>query len=159
MAVLRAWHVAAGACVLDQLTKLLVLEMIDLPANGALVVVPSFLKLVLVWNTGVNFGILASDSMLLRWSLVALAFAIVLGLLWWVRRGASVLTRLGAGLIAGGALGNAIDRIAHGAVVDFINVSAPGIDNPFAFNVADVWIFVGAALIILSGATGTEDTR
>ena len=67
------------------------------------------------------------------------------------------LKRLGAGLIAGGALGNAIDRIAHGAVVDFINVSAAGIDNPFAFNVADVWIFVGAALIILSGAADAEN--
>ncbi|MGI9410316.1 MAG: signal peptidase II [Hyphomicrobiaceae bacterium] len=157
MTVSRAWHVAIGALVLDQFTKLLVLEIIDLPANGAVVVVPSFLKFVLVWNTGVNFGILASDSMLLRWSLVVLALAVVLGLLWWVRRGAPKLTRLGAGLIAGGALGNAIDRIAHGAVVDFINVSAPGIDNPFAFNVADVWIFVGAALIILSGSVGAED--
>ena len=95
----------------------------------------------------------------LRWSLVAFAFAIGLGLLMWVRAGAPLLMRLGAGLVAGGAFGNALDRIAHGAVVDFINVSAPGIANPFAFNVADVGIFAGAALIILNGAFGADNTK
>ena len=156
--MLRTWHVAVVACVLDQLTKLLVLTIFDLPASGVLMVLPGYLKFVLVWNNGVNFGILASDSPLLRWLLVVFSLAISLGLLWWFRRGAPLMMRLGAGLIAGGALGNAIDRIAHGAVVDFINVSVPAIDNPFAFNVADVWIFLGAALIILSSGKASEGT-
>ncbi len=153
MPVLTAWHVAAVGCVLDQLSKLYVLKVIDLPANGVWVVVPGFLKLVLAWNTGVNFGILASDSSVLRWSLVMLAGVIALGLLWWARSDAPVMTRVGAGLVAGGALGNGLDRIVHGAVVDFLNFSAPGIDNPFAFNIADTWIFVGAALLILSAGS------
>ena len=67
---------------------------------------------------------------------------------------------VGVGLIVGGALGNVWDRLQHGAVADFINMSCCGIQNPFAFNVADAAIFGGAALLILAGrATGRDATR
>jgi signal peptidase II len=89
----------------------------------------------------------------MRWVLTVLAVAISAALVVWVWRragtsGAGALA-LGAGIVAGGALGNAWDRIQYGAVADFLNMSCCGINNPYAFNVADVAIFAGAALIAL----------
>lgn len=146
---LNTWLIAACAMALDQISKWVVLELLDLPTTGTLVLVPDFIKLVLVWNKGVNFGLLPSDSLVLRWFLVAIAVTVCLGLSWWIRNGAEQDRRWGVGLIVGGALGNAFDRVAHGAVADFLNVSGFGIENPFSFNVADVWIFIGVALIVL----------
>jgi signal peptidase II len=91
----------------------------------------------------------------MRWLLVVVAVAISAALVWWVRRrearkdaNATVLA-WGAGVVIGGALGNAWDRLQYRAVADFLNMSCCGIDNPYAFNIADVAIFAGAALIAL----------
>jgi len=81
---------------------------------------------------------------------VIIALAISVALSWWIRNGAEFGLGLGVGLIIGGAIANSVDRVVNGAVVDFINVSAFGIHNPFSFNIADVWIFLGAVLIMLS---------
>ena len=67
------------------------------------------------------------------------------------------LTRLGYALIIGGALGNVVDRVLHGAVADFLNMSCCGINNPYAFNVADISIFVGAVGLVLF--TGNDDPK
>jgi signal peptidase II len=94
---------------------------------------------------------------MMRWILILLAVAISVALVWWVRRrGArdegkerAPTLAWGAGIIIGGALGNAVDRLHYGAVADFLNMSCCGIDNPYAFNIADVAIFAGAALVAL----------
>ena len=64
--------------------------------------------------------------------------------------------QVGAGLLVGGALGNVIDRLRFGAVADFLNMSCCGIRNPFAFNIADVAIFAGVALLVLYSARSGE---
>lgn len=154
MSLRQTWLIVAFALALDQLSKWIVLELLDLAFNGALVLVPGFLKFVLAWNRGVNFGLLASDSLLARLLLIALPVAIALGLSWWVRKGADPLQRLGVGLLVGGGLSNGLDRLLHGAVVDFLNVSAFGFENPYSFNIADIWVFAGAGLLVLSGLGG-----
>lgn len=135
---------AAAVFALDRATKWLVVEVMDLRGLGAIEVWPGFIALRMAWNRGINFGILASGSEAARWALIAMALAISAGVAWWaLRRGGAVLA-LGAGLLVGGALGNALDRWLYGAVADFLNVTCCGIANPWAFNVADVAIFAGA---------------
>ena len=65
-------------------------------------------------------------------------------------------TFIWAGVLVGGAIGNVVDRIIYGAVADFLNMSCCGIDNPFAFNVADVAIFVGAVGLVLTTGDGKK---
>ena len=90
---------------------------------------------------------------LMRWVLIAVALAISTWVVIWVRREKGGLwPQVAAGLLVGGALGNVIDRLAYGAVADFLNMSCCGIENPFAFNLADVAVFMGAiGLVLLSG--------
>lgn len=140
--------VAALTVALDQLSKWAMLEVLDLP-GGAIEVTP-FFNLVMVWNRGVSFGMFNSAGALAPWFLAGLALAVVVGLVIWLQRAEQVLTALGLGLIIGGALGNVIDRVRFGAVVDFLDVHALGYHWP-AFNVADSGICVGAALLLADG--------
>jgi len=151
---------AAGAVFLaDRLSKFVVLDVLDLGHFGRIEVFPPYLNFVIAWNKGINFGIGAGPS----WFLVAVALAISAALAWWVlhrdalarddpgKRRAVAYLAWGAGIVIGGALSNALDRIWYpeAAVFDFLNMSCCGIVNPYAFNVADVAIFAGAALIAL----------
>ena len=142
--------------LLDQLSKYLVVHTLDLANVGRIEVLPPFLVFRMAWNTGVNFGLLSGADM--RWVLVAVAVVITAAVLIWVRReGGNRWAQIGAGLLAGGALGNVIDRIIYGAVADFLNMSCCGIDNPFAFNLADAGIFLGAVLLVIFG--GKDESR
>lgn len=145
--------VAFWVFLLDQATKYLVVHMLDLRRLGAMEVWPPFLNLRMAWNTGINFGMLADHGALLRWGLIAVALVISAAVLWWVHaERAGRWHRIAAGVLVGGALGNVIDRLIYGAVADFLNMSCCGIDNPFAFNVADVAIFAGAfGMVLLPG--------
>jgi signal peptidase II len=106
------------------------------------------LTLRMAWNRGVNFGLFADFDM--RWALIAVALIISAFVLWWIRReNAGRWAHISAGLLVGGAIGNVVDRVLHGAVADFLNVSCCGINNPYAFNVADISIFVGAIGLVL----------
>lgn len=102
----------------------------------------------MVWNRGVSFGMFATDAETTRWLLTALALAISAGLVWWLRRQTNGLAVLAIGLVIGGAVGNAIDRIRYGAVADFFDVHVAGWSWP-AFNVADSAITVGVLLLLL----------
>jgi signal peptidase II len=139
--------------VADQASKLAVLFGLKLDQIEAFDLVPPYLVFRMAWNRGVNFGFLADDSDLVRWALVALALGISAWVWLWVRRErAGLLAQVAAGLLIGGALGNVIDRLAYGAVADFLNMSCCGIENPFSFNLADVGVFLGAVgLVLLSG--------
>lgn len=137
--------VAGAIFVLDQLTKWLIVHVLDLNTLGAIDVLPPYLNLRMAWNYGINFGLFSGQSDLTRWVLIAIALAITVFVLVWARR--EGLGRIGlvfAGFLVGGALGNVIDRLVYGAVADFLNMSCCGIQNPYAFNVADISIFIGA---------------
>lgn len=139
----------------DQLSKYLVVHWLDLANVGRIDVWPPFLVFRMAWNTGVNFGLMSGADM--RWVLVVVALAITGAVLVWVRREkGGRWMRIGAGLLAGGALGNVVDRLIYGAVADFLNMSCCGIDNPYAFNVADAAIFLGAILLVVFG--GKDET-
>lgn len=132
----------------DQLTKWWVLA--DLMDPPQIVAVTSFFNLVLVWNRGVSFGLFDSDS---HWGpilLSALALAISAVLVVWLRRVGGRLPAVAIGMVLGGAVGNVIDRIRFGAVVDFLDFHAFGYHWP-AFNVADSAISIGVGLLLYDG--------
>lgn len=134
----------------DQASKLAVLHWLRLDERLWLEVWPPYLNFHMAWNRGVNFGLLGGLNM--RWILVALALVVCAMVLRWALK--ERLCRIGmisAGLLIGGALGNVIDRVLYGAVVDFLNMSCCGFENPYAFNVADVGVFFGAIGLIVFG--------
>lgn len=144
------WQIAGLTFALDQLSKLAVVQGLDLAARGVIEVVPPFLVFRMAWNRGVNFGLLAGDGAATKWILVIVALLVSAWVVLWLRRerpGRPAL--VSGGLLVGGALGNVIDRLIYGAVADFLNMSCCGIENPFSFNVADVAIFAGAIGLIL----------
>jgi signal peptidase II len=146
---LVVWWVAAIGLVivaLDQLSKWQVLR--HMPAER--VEVTGFFNLVLLCNTGISFGLMPGESTLKPWLLSAFAAAVVVGLLIWVRRKDSLLLTAACGLVVGGALGNVVDRLRLGCVIDFIDLHAAGWHWP-AFNLADSAITVGVALLLVHG--------
>lgn len=154
---IRSRMLIAGGAIFaaDRLSKWWVVEWLDLEYLGQIEVLPPYLNFVMAWNPGINFGLFSGFPEVMRWLLVVVAVAISTALVWWVHRrearkdrNAPVLA-WGAGVVIGGALGNAWDRLQYHAVADFLNMSCCGIDNPYAFNIADVAIFAGAALIAL----------
>ncbi|MDA5092723.1 signal peptidase II [Aliiroseovarius sp. KMU-50] len=141
---------AALALILDQGSKFYVLKALDLATRGWVEVFPPYLNFQMAWNRGINFGLFGGDGNATRWILIALAVVISVWVVIWVRKAQSgPLAMIGAGLLVGGALGNVVDRVIHGAVVDFLNMSCCGIQNPYSFNVADVFVFAGAIGLVL----------
>ena len=142
--------VALAIFVADQAVKYLVVHLLDLAYLGAIDVFPPYLNLRMAWNYGIDFGLFAQASDLARWLLITVALVISGGVLWWVRRDPPGRWGLiSAGLLVGGALGNVVDRVLYGAVADFLNMSCCGIENPYAFNIADISIFAGAIGLVL----------
>jgi len=142
--------VAVIVFLLDQASKWWVL--LDIMNPPRTIEVLPFFNLVLVWNRGVSFGMFPAGSLVGQWMLIGLAAAICVALLFWLRGATNRLTVGAIGLIIGGAVGNVLDRLVHGAVVDFLDVHAAGYHWP-AFNVADSAICVGAGLLILDSLT------
>ena len=136
---------ALGVLALDQVTKWAALNGLD-PYEP--VVVAPFFNLVLVWNRGVSFGMFAGAGASGPWLLTALAAAIGAFLIVWLYRETRAVTRLALWLVLAGAVGNLVDRVRFGAVVDFLDFHALGYHWP-AFNVADSAIVIGAGLILL----------
>lgn len=133
---------------LDRLSKVIIVDRLDLANLHTIQVWPPYLNFVMAWNKGVNFGFLHSFDG--RWLLVAFSIAVSLALAFWTRNKAGWLLPLASGAVIGGALGNAWDRVIYGAVADYLNVSCCTINNPYSFNVADVLVFGGAALLVFS---------
>ncbi len=151
------WLCALIVFVIDQVGKYAVVIGMDLRGRGAIDILPPYLNFRMAWNRGVNFGLFAHDAEVMRWVLVAVALAISAWVVLWMARDRHSRPALvSAGVLVGGALGNAIDRVVFGAVADFLNVSCCGIRNPFSFNVADIAIFAGAIGLILF--TGRKNT-
>jgi len=131
--------------LIDQTTKWWILECAMTPPQ-ALRITP-FFNLVLGWNRGVSFGILGGHE-LPPWTLALFSGTIAAALMVWLFRTHDRLVATGLALIVGGALGNAFDRIRHGAVTDFLDFHLAGWHWP-AFNMADVGVVCGAALLML----------
>ena len=152
-----AWIIGAATFAVDQVSKLAVVQGLDLINRGVIEVVPPFLVFRMAWNRGINFGLLAQDGDLVRWGLVVLSLIITAWVWLWVRRDdPGRMAQVSAGLLMGGALGNVIDRVVYGAVADFLNMSCCGIENPYAFNVADIAIFAGAFGLVLFTGKGKD---
>ncbi|MFT3725343.1 MAG: signal peptidase II [Hyphomonadaceae bacterium] len=139
---------ALAVIALDQLTKYLVVVAMNLRETGEIAVFPG-LTFRMAWNTGVNFGILSGDTGITRWLLAGFSTIIAGVLVFAARRSRRLLTVLGLGIAAGGAVGNVIDRFTWGAVADFLNVTCCGFRNPWSFNLADIAIFAGFGLLLL----------
>ncbi|MGR3761511.1 signal peptidase II [Roseobacteraceae bacterium NS-SX3] len=145
---------ALGAFLADQASKYLVIHQMGLDRRHSIDVLPPLLNFRYGENTGINFGLFGGGDETARWILIGLSLVICAALVVWVRRWQQERrgVQLAAGLVIGGALGNVADRLLYGYVLDFLNMSCCGISNPFVFNVADIFIFAGAAgLIFLDG--------
>ena len=134
---------------LDQLSKWWVVHVLDLKNRIAIDVLPPLLNFRMGWNTGINFGLLSDSPEIMRWILIALAVGVSIWLLIWGSQMQNFWAKFAAGHLIGGALANALDRVLYGAVADFLNMSCCGIQNPFTFNVADIFIFAGAIGLVV----------
>ncbi len=150
-----AYGFAVLVVILDQLTKAWVLDGLGLRIEGeSHAVLPPLFNVTLVHNLGVSFGLFGDGSG--RWML-SLFSVIVAGLLgWWATRADRRLLVSAIGLVIGGALGNVIDRVRFGYVVDFLDFSGPHfflgsirVSFPWVFNIADSAISIGVVLLIL----------
>lgn len=138
-------YVSLAIILLDQALKYVVVHVMRLDRVREIDLLDPWLNLRMAWNQGVNFGLFSSDVNLMRWVLIAVAAAVCIWVWVWLRRTEhSKFAQVAAGFLIGGALGNVIDRIAYGAVADFLNMSLPNWQNPYSFNVADIAIFIGA---------------
>ena len=149
---------------LDQWTKYLVLNEPRFNALGCLdrteacgkIEVSAIADLTMVWNRGISFGLGQSEG-IMRWVLFAVTLAIAIGFSIWLFRAARWLTGLALALVVGGAIGNMIDRVRFGAVVDFIDFS--DVWFKYVFNVADSAVTIGAVLLFLDQFLLAQDEK
>jgi signal peptidase II len=148
---------AVAAVILDQVSKIYVMDVLHLAQRGGAITIAPVLDLSFVPNPGISYGLLPQNSELGRWILIGLAFVAVVFIGIWLLRTKSRLTAAALGLIAGGALGNAIDRVRYGAVIDFLHLhggAVPWLDFPYLFNIADACISLGVALLLVESVFG-----
>jgi signal peptidase II len=148
-----AFLIAALALAVDQASKAWILRVAGASGSGPMI--PGPLRLTLVGNTGISYGLLQGGD-LTRWALAAFALVVSAALAVWAWRAEKLATAIGLGLVLGGALGNVADRVVRGAVVDFIDARA--IDFPWIFNLADSAITVGIILLLLEGLFTSKQT-
>ncbi len=146
-----AYALALGVLVVDQLAKWWIIERVELQALGTRPI-NALMSLTWVENRGVSMGLLASDSDVARWLLVGLTGTIALVVTLWVRREREWPEVVALGLVLGGAVGNIIDRVRFGYVVDFIHLHA-GPWSFYVFNVADAAITAGVAILLWRALT------
>jgi signal peptidase II len=144
--------VAALTLLVDQAHKAWMLYVYDIGAKGVVTLAP-FFDLVLVWNRGVSYGLFPQESSLGRWALILFAIAATLALAVWLARVVTPLPAVAIGLVIGGALGNAIDRILYGAVADFFSLHAFGYQW-YVFNIADAAIVAGVVGLLYESLFG-----
>jgi signal peptidase II len=153
--------IALVTLLLDQTLKLWLLFGYDLAGKGRVALLP-FFDLVLTWNRGISYGMFQQEGRLGRFVLLGITLFAV-ALLWvWLARAANRLTALSLGLIIGGALGNAIDRLAYGAVADFalFHVTAASFTfNWYVFNLADAAIVAGVAGLLYDSLLGDRAAK
>ena len=148
---LTLFFIAVLAFVTDQLSKFYIVYVRQMYEGQFVPVIEPLFNLKYVKNFGINFGLLNGNMEVSRWLLTLVTSAIVIGVLFWIMNKLTFRIAVLGGLVVGGALGNIFDRIYHGAVIDFINNSWWGFVNPFSYNLADIWIFIGIFGLIIWG--------
>ena len=142
------FSVAAIVFVLEQITKWLVLGPLDLRNTQSIEVLPIF-RLNYTENHGISLGLFQASSDAMRWVLVLVTAAIAVGVAWWIGREEKRGDQIALGMVLGGALGNILDRVRHGYVVDFADLHFGDFRPFFIFNVADAAISIGVAILLL----------
>ena len=151
--------VALTTLVLDQASKLWLYFVADITAWGEARPLTSFLELTLVWNRGISYGLLQQQTDLGRWMLVGLTSAIAVGVAVWIGREKNRLDQVALGMVLGGALGNILDRVRFGYVVDFADLHF-GEFRPFlVFNVGDAAISIAVVILLLRAFLARKDHR
>jgi signal peptidase II len=151
------YSIAALVFVADQAVKYWVTTALHLRDRAVVALVPGF-DLTWVENPGVSMGLLRADSAMTRWLLVGATLAIAAGVAIWIARETSRADTVALGLVLGGALGNIVDRVRYGYVVDFFH--AYWHDHHFyVFNVADAAITVGVTLLLLRAVLAPQLTK
>lgn len=141
---------AAAVLLADQGSKYWVLHGSGLTGGGFKSALPGLLNLVLVWNHGITFGMFSHGG---AKPILALIAAVVVGFLGvWLWRSQSWAATLAIGAVTGGAIGNILDRLRYGAVVDFLQMHAGALYFPWIFNVGDSAICCGVAALMLESA-------
>lgn len=162
MTPLRAGIIASVVTlVADQASKLWLLNGFDLARRGVVKVMP-FFDLVLAWNIGISFGWLQNDGQAAQLALMAVKVVAVIALTIWMARSQTRLATVALGLIIGGAIGNGIDRLAYGAVVDFalLHIEIGGNTyNWYVFNLADAAIVAGVAALLYDSFLGVPAAK
>jgi signal peptidase II len=149
------------ALVLDQASKLWLLFVFHIADRGRVRVTP-FFDIELNWNIGISFGWFQNDSQVAQAALMAVKAAAVIALAIWMVRSRNILVTIGLGLIIGGAIGNAIDRLAYGAVADFALFHLQIAGNTYywyVFNIADTAIVAGVAALLYDSFLGTHAAK
>ncbi len=154
--ILLAYALALVVFVADQLVKYWIIHVVQLEQQMTVPILP-FLSLTWVENRGVSMGMLTADTEVGRWLLVGLTavIAIVVGL--WIRRERAWPEALALGLVLGGAIGNIVDRIRFGYVVDFVHLHA-GPWSFYVFNIADAAITIGVVILLVRALFGRSDS-
>jgi signal peptidase II len=150
-----------AAAVVDQASKLWLLFVFDIASRQRVAVTP-FLDLVLAWNTGISFSLLQQNGPWGQWALLIVKVVAVILLGIWLARSDLRLTAVSLGLIIGGAVGNAIDRVTYGAVADFVLLhitTATWSFNWYVFNLADVAIVAGVLGLLYESLAGDRAAK
>ena len=151
-----AYTTALAIFIVDQLTKWIVSVPLALQARGQIDILPIF-NLTWVENNGISLGLLNAETEIGRWMLVALTSAIAIGVAFWMGREKSRIDQIALGLVLGGALGNILDRVRHGYVVDFADLHF-GEFRPFLiFNVGDAAISIAVVILLLRAFLSRKD--
>lgn len=151
---------AVAAFGADQLSKAFVTDFMGIRLGEMRTIIDGFVTFTHTKNYGINFGLFQMAPGDPRPQYVLIGFSVIVSLfllIWTARRASDGFFAAGAGMVVGGALANALDRLMLGAVTDFLNVTCCGKENPFAFNIADVAIFAGVALLLWR--TSGDDKR
>lgn len=152
---------AVVSLMVDQLSKLWLLHILQIGRRGMTTITP-FMDFVLAWNTGISYGWFQNESATGQAILLGIKAVAVIALTIWMVRAHNRLSTTALGLIIGGAIGNAIDRLAYGAVVDFVllHVNIAGKTYYwYVFNLADVAIVVGVGLLLYDSIFGATAVK
>lgn len=155
----RSLIIAAAIFITDQIMKALVLGPFGLRVEGDSIELLPIFNLTLVHNEGISLGLLQASSDAMRWGLVALTGAVSLFVARWLWREANRLDALGLSLVLGGALGNLVDRVRFGYVVDYADLHF-GAFRPFlVFNIADAAITIGVLVLLARALFAKDDAK
>ena len=146
---LSAYLLAALIFISDQLSKWFVTGPLGLLVEGQQIKLIPIFDLTRVHNYGISLGLAQAQNDTHRWLLVAVTAAIAAGVAWWIRKEEQRGDQLALALILGGALGNIVDRVQFGYVVDFLDLHFGGWRPFYVFNVGDAAISIGVVILLL----------